>query len=595
MKKGDPVSLDSGWSKLNLGATPGTVDSLDKFKTQMQAAISAVETVVAMTKTVADFILQTYFELENVDVQILKAAITTLRDSIKDLTESAGAYGLFVPMQIVDPYGWTGEATTFYLGNRASVGFPILETDGGVDSVSAPAGGKAGNYGFYKTVVESLADQQDVLRPQFDEDAHVAAVVLLFGADTYMELVLLAKKLMRLFKLPGVNLDNAEMPTPRGLTAKIVPTPLTGQAMIDHQFIGTGDLTTQPYSVRLEWETDPKDWFLSAYGSDRFEIREFVVNRWEDGEYTKAQVLAGAAPETEVLRTEYNRIGLVIDRTIEPGKTYWYSVGYIINTLDENENVAVAYTEPFDINAIRVPIPETIKMGPRHGVPPDWYGAPLLSFIPGLQNAVAWFVGWLDEVEAGLATGKDEIESFLKFLQRELDRYSKMAKDVSAIVSELVDAFTFPDHYAGMWVLKPGQGGNQYFLRELGNALFTDPEKPPFEKGTEAVTGVVFYMGSATVGNVEKFISSVELLFGNFLSSRDNALSTAIDSLRALDEQLDRDICLTQGLLQQECTGEAEAALPAISKDLLPSTESGKCADAGTDAVNTIRFDKDSM
>lgn len=582
------MSLKTGWSELNLGASSEAVQSLDKFKTQLQAAISVVETIVSITKTVADFIVKFYFELENVDVQLLKAAISALRAAIKDLTETAGAYYcLFVPMHIVDPYSWTGDPQTFYLGNRDTLGFPFPETVTGEDYISRPEGGSAGNYGFYTTVAESLADQQDILRPQFDQDAYVASVVMLFGADTYMELVLLAKKLMRLFKLPGINLDNAEIPTPRNLTARIVPTPFTGEAIIDQQFVGNGDFSTKPYAVRLEWNEDPKDWFLAAYGNARFEIREFVVNRWKDGEYTKEQILAGAAPDTKILQTEYNRIGLVIDREIEAGNVYWYSVGYLIDVLDEDGNVTTSYSAPLDINTVRISVPQTIELGPRHGVPPDWYAAPLLSLIPGLRDAVAWLISWLDEIEAGLTTGKDEIKEFLNFLQREIDRYSRMANEITATLSEIIDAFTLPTNgYAGMWVMKPGKGGNQYFLKQLGEALFNADDHPPFDKGTEAVTGVVLYAGSATAGKIERFIRAVELLFGGFLSSTQNALKSAIDSLHALDEQLDREICLTQGLIQKECDGATASTAPAIGKDLTPSVESADCADAGTESVS---------
>lgn len=588
------MSLNAGWSELNLGASTEVVQSLEKFKTQMQAAIDVVVTIVDITKTVADFILQFYFDLANLDVEILKAAIGALRDAIKDLAESAGAYGLVVPMHIVDPYSWLGDPETFYLGNRDTLGFPFLETSTGPAAINRPVDGSAGNFGFYATVAESLADQQDLMRPQFDEDAYVAGVVLLFGTDTYMELVLLAKKLMRLFRLPGVD-PETEMPTPRDLRARIVPTPLTGEAIVDQQFVGDGkDFSTKPYSVRLEWKPDEKDWLLALYGNARFEIREFVVNRWEDGQYTKEQILAGAAPDTIILKEEYNRIGLVIDRTIETDKVYWYSVGYLIDVLDDDGNVTTSYSAPLDINAVRINVPETIKLGPRHGVPPDWYAAPLLSFIPGLQDAVAWLLNWLDEIEAGLTTGKDEIEEFLEFLQREIDRYTKMAQDIAAALQELIDAFTLPNVYAGMWVMPPGKGGNQYFLKQLGQALFADADRPPFEKGTEAVTGIVLYTGSSTAGVIEKFISSIELLFGGFLSSRENALADAANSLHALDEQLDRQICLTKGLLQKECEG-VEATPSAIGEDLQPSDESASCVEAGTDSVNTVRFDENSM
>jgi hypothetical protein len=389
-------------------------------------------------------------------------------------------------------------------------------------------------------------------------------------------------------------MDGAVIPAPKNLRARIVPTPLTGDAVVDQYYIGDGDFSAVPYSVRIEWEPDDKDWLLALYGNARFEIREFVVYRWEDGQYTTDQILAGAAPGAELLRSEYNRVGLVIDRTIETNKVYWYAVGYLIDVLDEDGNVTTSYSVPLDINSVRLNIPSTIKIGPRHGVPPDWYAAPLLSLIPGLQNAVAWLLSWLDQIEESLETGKDEIEKFLEFLQRELNRYTRMANEITATLSELIDAFSLPDVYAGMWIMEPGKGGNQYFLSQLSHALFADEDKPPFEKGTEAVTGVVFLTGSNTAGKIKKFTDSMELLFGNFLVSRQNALKTAADSLNALEEELDRQICLTKGLIQTECE-ETETTPKIVGKDLNPSNEAAECQDEGLNSVETVRFDENSM
>jgi len=583
--------MKAGWNPIiNVGASSDAIKALESFKTGLQDAISEVERLVNIAKTVANLILKFYFELDNLEAEVLKAAIATLRDTIKDLTESVGAYFLLVPMRVVDPYAWTGDPETFYLKNEDAKQFPFLETLSGPSHINQPEDGSAGNYGFYAQIYESLRDQLDIMRPEFDDDAHVASYVLLFGADTFMELVVLAKKLERLFKLPGINLDNAVIPTPRGLTAKIVPTPLTGGSVLKQYDSGDGDFTTKPFSVRLDWEAEDKDWVLTAYGNARFQIREFIVNRWEEGSnsYNRNNIIAkiaqGDDAETRILKEEYDRLGLCIDTDIETGKVYWYSVGYLIDVLDDDGNVTQALPYPLDVATVRVAVPDSIKIAPRSGIPPDWFALPLFKSVPALDQTVGWILNWLDTLEKSITTGKDDLEDYIRFLERQVDRYSRLILDITGSISEIVDALTWPNVYAGLWAMTPGKGGNDYFLKQLAQALFNSDDGPPFEKGTEAVTGVVVYMGSETAGNIQKFVKSFELLFGSFTAETENALKTAADSMRALDADLDRQICLTQGLIRKECETTEETP-PAIGKDLQPSNESGECEDTGTGAI----------
>jgi len=241
--------VNEGWSKVAVGATPEMVQGLEAFKTSAQAAIDIVNTIVSMAKTVADFILKVYVDLSDLEAEAMKAAIQAMRTIINDLLSDAGMYLLFVPMRVTDPAAWTGDPKFFYLGNRDSIGFPWLQNVPGPDVIDQPAGGSGGNYGFYSQVAMSLQDDDDIMKPEFGDDAYVAGVMFYAGADpaNLSNLIIIAKKLMRLFELPGPNLVPTDiLPTPRGLKVTIVPVPLGGDSMMDQYTSGKGVDTCKP-------------------------------------------------------------------------------------------------------------------------------------------------------------------------------------------------------------------------------------------------------------------------------------------------------------------------------------------------------------
>lgn len=587
------MSVNSGWTQLNLSASSEVVETLDAFKTSAQGVISVVETIVSFAKTIADFVLAVYVDLSDLEAEAIKAAIEALREILKDLTESAGAYFLFVPIRAVDPFATAGDPTMYYLGNRDTRGLPILETVPGPEFINQPTNGSAGNYGFYTQVAESLNDELDVMKPEFGPDAYVASFVFLFGTDTMAELIILAQKLMRLFKLPATSsLIPSELDVvPRDIRVRLVPIPMVSNTMVEDYVAGNGDFSTQPYATRVEWKRAEKNVFLSSFGNISYEIKKVKVWRWEDGETTKEAVALGDGPDP-IWEGDYNPlINFMFDSEIETEKVYWYGVGFTVTHKDANGNITKEVDVPnIDIATVRINIPRDPRIQPGGGVPPDWVAAPLLSMVPGLQDLVFKFNNWLDALEASNKTGKDDLKAFVKVLEKELDRYSSWILDITGTISALIDALNWPEVYAGMWAMPPGQGGNQYFLSQFGKAMFNeqDASRPPFDVGTEATTGLVMYMGSETAGAVEKFVQGVELLFGNFMSGQENKLLTAINSLTNLESELHQQVCLTQALVKKEC--ETTETLASIGSDLEASKESTSCAEAGLGSVTKVKF-----
>ena len=604
--------MEAGWVSVNVSASPEAVQALEAFKTSAQAVVDIVNTIVKMAKIVADLALKLYIDITDLEAAAMRAAIKGLRAILKDLTEDAGMYFLFVPMRIIDPLGWTGDPKFYYIGDSGSVGLPVAQTLPGPTYVSAPVGGQGGNYGFYAQVASSLSDELDIMRPTFGQDAYVGAVVFMAGADpaNLSNLILLAKKLMRLFQLPGPDLVPQDMlPTPHGLRAEIVPVPMTGDVLLEQYTSGKDNFTTQPYAVRLDWEPDEKDWVLTAYGNVRYEIIGTFIYRWQAGAFKAADILAGTPTDVnwdsddgktvKVKRVDYDGFtSLFYDPTIVPGKVYEYGIAYDIVQLDDDGNnvahptisSAGAYV-PLDVAAISVAIPTEIKLAPRHGVPPDWFSGKLFSMIPGLGRLVAKINAWLDRLEKSITTGKDELEKFVRFLEAEIDMYARWINEISLTLQQLIDALSFPSAYAGIWAMPVGKGGNDYFLSQLGSSLFNvdDPNCPPFQRGNEITCGFVMYMGSETPGARQRFIKTIDMLFGAFRDKTENAFLSAAASLGALDARLDRDIYLTQALVKTTC-GEATVRLPTMGADLQPAAEYVTCSNQGLNAVTKSKF-----
>ncbi len=540
-----------------------------------------------MARTIADLILAIYVDLANLELEAIRVAIQTLRSIVEDFTASAGAYALFVPMKIVDPFQWLGDPATYYIGNRdTKLSTPILTTYTPFSGASQPSGGTGGNYGFYATVAESLKDSDDPGRPDLDQDAYIAAVVFLFGSDTYMELFILLKKLMRLFDIPNVDLAPDVVPVPKNMRYTIVPQPMAKNAYSSDYWTGIGDLTTQPHAVKIEWDRDSKDWVNAAYGTSVYtEIENVILSRWKEGEFTASQVRATAGVVAGIDKWEraYDETApIFIDTQIEPGNVYHYGLSYTYKVMSA-EGVERYTIDPpeVDLVSIRVAIPKDMMVGPSRGTPPDWFSVDMIAMIPPLQKVLNYIFDWLDRMEASIYTGKDELEAFVDFLGKEIRRYHRWITEITNQIQQLIDALTLPDVYGGLLPIR-GKGGTQFLLDQLGRGLFHDPNRPPFDKGTEAVAGLILMAGAETPGKLEKFWKTINLLFGSMMSSTENSLSTAIDQMNALSADLDRQICLTRGLTEEECA--AADTNTTVGRDLEPSTESPDCAAAAEQA-----------
>jgi len=534
-------------------------------------------------KKIADIVKNFVFDITDLEAIALKAAIVTARAVLDDLTNVAGCYYLAVPLRLnieeleaypilFDPSPGVAEATA------ANIFAPPI------------GGGTGGNYGFLKDVVESLEDKDDLLRPILDEDAHVAGVVVLTGSDLYLKLIPVIKKLYQLFlstfrSSAGEGLANLDYPHVTGLTAELVPAAVGRLRKVFNRLEGTGD--SPPYGVRLSWDL-PDRFKVTTDGTTRtsLKIARVHIFRSETPIYKSFVSTYGL----ELKSFEFDgSTSVFYDDTIELGKTYYYAVGYAIDgkseqfgASDTSRNIWVTvFEESFvaTLDAITViAISDKPNIYPRSGTPPDWTMLPgPLSIIPGITGIIDEAYAWLDVMESRIDGKREKFKKYVEELGKQVDRGTSLYQEWKSALRELSELLSLNAPYLGAFTFS-GKGGNDFFISELARSLHntSDPNRPPFDNGTEVVTGFVLYAGAETAGKLSAFMTSLELLFGTegaAAQSFAQHYQTAAATINYVQDKIDQEICLLENLSRKRCSGAADPLGPAIGPDLDPAAE----------------------
>lgn len=566
-----------GWQSWNLKDSVA-IETLNAIEGAISPVTTTLESILNIVKAIAEFVKSLIVDIPDLETAALKAAIETIRAIMQDLVGDAGCYFLPVPVRLKN---LVAEETLVF-----------DPTPGGAEAADASnlflppvGGGAAGNYGFMKDVVESLSDANDILRPQFDHDAYVAGMVVVAGAESYLDIIPLIEKLKRLLSGKkksgaGEGMASPDFPACRGLQAEIVPSVIGQLQKIQNRKEGGG--STHPYAVKLSWDLPDRiqvyrqgDWRYT------FTVDKVVVFRSET-EFTKYTNPEGLRQTHKLKEFDYD--GLLsdfYDDSIELGRTYYYGVGYAVTGVSELNGEEVNSVEfPASADAVTsIVVPVEINMLPRAGVPPDWTLFPNpLALIPDLAEVVNNVSGFLDSLEKRIDTKSKKFEEYIDALTAEIDRYSRLATSIIGTIQDIVDLLTFPDVYIGVYNFA-GKGGNGFFVKELGKALQdpSDSDRPPFDRGDEVVTGFVLYAGSATVGKLQAFQKFIEMLVGTAVGTAAHNYAEAMASIGYATDEIERQICILQNLEKGVCPDE-EDALPGLGPNLEPSEESDECS-----------------
>ena len=573
-------------------------EALKLVQRKTDPTFTALITILDLTKTLVEYTSALLTELPDLATVALKAGIAVVRALLSDFTGEGGFYFLAVPMSPIDRA--IEDKITFEEEPGANTFTP---TEGIIPiAVKKNLIGSGGNYGFLSTVAKSLNDQEDPMRPKFSNDAHVAAVVIVIGADVMINVAVLINKLASLFSGPEkTGLSEAikggnTLPHPKNLRAEIVPgKDVSAQGEYLKNYVSP-DGVKSSYAVKLSWDIESEYHILpwpNANGTayQRWKIAQVRVYRSDkpiSTSYDKAALekIRIADYDFDSWLTDF------YDDGVEFGTTWNYAVGFkmVQELVDDNGDPydvdAYDSVQPFEIRTTQITLPEDPNMFARKGVPPDWFVVPSpLAMIPAITRVVDRITTLLDALEDSIESKSDATKKYIKAIEDEINGYIDWTTDLVNTIDQLINALNWEGVYAGATVFS-GKGGNNFFLNQLGTALMdtADTSRPPFLKGDEATCGFIMYAGAETVGKIQKFMSLTELLlgvsFGNVVEIGQSAADTYNAALAAIDAAIgetDTRLGMTDDLLQKIELPAAEPILPAFNSSMQPSKEAEGC------------------
>lgn len=529
------------WQKVTL-----TVPAAEELSAVQEALLAFVSKFIAINEDVilpALELIATIQQRQDVvataAAAILDAAARLLDDFIKD------AAGYLLVVNPLKPFGRAVAAPNFSLTDLGYL--PVQQI------IRAPSDtliGDGGNYGMYRKIVESLYDEGDFSRPQMDEESWVGGFIMVFGSDTYLDLIQGLLQLQNIFgpTIP-VPLDGFTLPVPQNLKAKPVTvsnrTTISGVPILDLARVGddiligtlsdsevsqqANLLTRPPFGVRFKWDPEPLVTTKPAFGRFRYKIKKWTIyvkagSRILPGEditqyaLASAPVLSTAVPVVDqvVTGTVYGAViqGFLAD------ETYYAAVAYTVEVEDREQGGVRVFGPTFESLSTqrRIRLEEQFPISQfLDGRPPDWIAisSPLAPF-PQARQLLAEIRAGIDIVRDTFADVDNELTALIDYIRRRLQQIEDFIERLSTGFGLLDTLFAGFD--VGIWVAPfQGRGGNPFFVKTMGDLLL-DPNtenRPPFDRGDEVLASMVFLTESATVGAVQDFIAIGKLFTGS--------------------------------------------------------------------------------
>lgn len=569
----DLANSPTPWIPLSLSDS-ALVETLEAVKNSLVPVVEAAKTIIEVIKTIVEAALNLILAAVDVGAAAVKAAINAVRDLLENILDVGSFYTLLVPIGRTDLETSGKIMTDAVLGGNP---YPEQLPISGEDLL-----GSGGNYGFLKTVIDSMDDGADPNRPLFTQDAHIAAGVIVLGTTNLYDLLNVIDKFFGALKVPGSSTYYRPSTQPRGLRAAVVPSSYGTKfgGPDDDNIAGSPD-GDHPYAVKLEWEHEDRVINVDDFGAT-LSIHEVLIFRAEDPDVINLESSSSWVPQ-EIGNMPFDELtNEFFDNTVEVGKRYTYGVGFALSM--EYDTGMRVYPYPSVLQTARVST-TNIQMAATHGVPPDWVKYNLLDMLfPQARVYVEqYLIKFLDSLEDSLDDITEAIREYIEFLQEEIDRYSGWVEDILNRIQDLIEALTWPNVYAGATFIysEPtldGGGGNRFFISQLAKALYdaNDTHRPPFDSGNEAVAGLVLMAGSESAGTIKRFRTFLETFLGSAEAAAESPIQQALNSIDYLTEQAERQLCMNPMFEAIACT-EEEPAGNAFDSQFEPATEAAEC------------------
>ncbi len=581
-----------GWRKLEItlpswDPLQSIAELIEKLKEILDIMVKALEAFLNFIGAFADPI-----------AALVQKIIDAITELLEGLLHDVGIYLFYVPFakKLMTNFAGIGDFTPEEMGWLFGGGIgpepdetPSQEEERErlsqfLTNVNRYSGG---NYGFFKTIWDSLYDEGDLNRPMFyNENDYIAGYLMLIG--TNFDPIGFLDDLWRLFGIfgslfggiPGLPED---IPVPTGLTA----TPLsTGQA-------GTYGTSTGSFDVLLEWDgpgtlinqiSDLGNIILYPVETAIIRVKnnpnamtasnivELIGTRELTEGYEKGtddlNVKVVKILDKPLVKTTYVDKDVPLDD--KPiGDSYFYAVAW---KLDAYESRFVSDDEEPQRKLDYWQISNVARATPQPALPPsvrpDWLRTPsLASLFPPLEEFIGRIIGFLKTLEGLITSVIDQYKAYIEFLKSEVKRYEKLITDILDTIQQLAELLKVPSITGGVYY-RPfyGQGGNNFMIQDLLKSLVVSPEAdpaaPPFLRGDEFVTGFVLMAGGPKP-QVDAFRAALGIILGTHGIGLGEMMEDLGEALQEMEEA-----CFGDDFGETDCSQEAEEIFSESLEDI---------------------------
>ena len=568
------------WVSLQLGPTLNPLQAATSaVKTITSNMTTALQTQVTILKTVAALVSD-LLDLEALAIKTAISIVEAVLDKYVDL--NAKVHLLVVPIRKQPIFKLSSLFSMPQLDDSNYMSGSIADEDRKAfqKAVSQIATATEGNESFGRTVIESLEDLDDPFKPDYGDNDAVFAVVILAGAKNIVNILAILQSLQAIFS--GSLKGNTMVPS----TITMAPQDLTASAIPS-----TSALTTSKDNKRiatlLQWTNPPALQSLADFDGGSMKIKEFAIIRstsdeailaqdWtafftdqpteltsEDGDKTDVMTSANGLTKIILQGKFFLARNVWVDRdsTLVKGKDYYYTVAFRYAIAAPPDIKGKAYYTTQDYfrisNVVKVRFTDNIP-SKRGGIAPDWIShESVLDLIPYLRFYFNLIKAYLAALKSTTTGAKTALDSYIKFLEAEIVRYTAFYQDVTDRITNLSNLFKLPTTGVYVTTIVSETGGNDAFVKELVTRLTdtTDESAPPyFQNGYTA--GLVILAGANNPADLSDVKSLISLLFG-LSNEAQTAYEKAVDEIDAVIEEAESARLSFDDTLSESALAEA--------------------------------------
>ena len=616
------IKNTSRWASIAIGDA-ALLKAIEKPINQIERIISAVESLATILKTIVETAATLATEGLDVTKTTVRETIAMINAVLEDFTgpSGLGVHVIGIPaLPSLEP-NLTSALVSFESVPGDDLAGMLAAKVGPLGNVMLGIRGTAGgggNAGFFHQLNASIDDDQDGFRPQYSDDAHVAGVLFYFGCETFHSLLTLIAKIavllsdpykpgpfsdiLNTFSLPNFPaLRNFKAEATTCKTGSTEVLNMMGADPVMASLFGLDKTPEAPFlGVKFSWDPILLSYYPTPYpGPDgkpfKYKItkvrifgdtKPLPLNSPEDMEAKSLR-----KPEDEEFKSF--RSAIVTEGLEVSGHWYFAACLHLQPVLQESPEVLGAplpdrmtmVTTEFDIPA------DPPGVG-RQGPSPNWYAIRPTALFPAVRDLVLEIEDFLKQLEQFVSSTADDLKAFVEAVSKWITDYIVWVQKLTAALLRILNALKdWPtDVYAGMHPFY-GKGGNNCIRNEIGKSLFdsSDTARPSFDTGTEAVYGVLFVVGSETVGKIDRWKDFMKLLFnvefgenGTFVT----VSKTAGDTINAAIDSIDRSLATVNSeitfldSMNPDTLGVQEQAVSspkAFDEQMQPSIESAGC------------------